>query len=97
MFPAAWVVILVIAVLFATAKIMAPVTNAQIMLNILLISFQKATMIYKILVTWFSQNTYCSSNRFCKCFIQIPVMYRPFNTMESLLGGLVGWYKVPTS
>jgi hypothetical protein len=50
MFPAAWVVILVIAVLFATAKIMAPVTNAQIMLNILLICFQKATMIYKILV-----------------------------------------------
>jgi hypothetical protein len=50
MFPAAWVVILVIAVLFATAKIMAPVTNAQIMLNILLICLQKATMIYKILV-----------------------------------------------
>jgi hypothetical protein len=50
MFPAAWVVILVIAVLFAMAKIIAPVTNAQIMLNILLICFQKATMIYKILV-----------------------------------------------
>jgi hypothetical protein len=57
MFPTAWDVILVIAELFATAKTMAPVTNAQIMLNIFLICSENATVIYKNLVlpaAWFS-------------------------------------------